>query len=365
MYYPPYTILRREVIPSGHMIPNEKIHGFYLVLTSQSCQREGLEINIYCTQQIHDTFIRFSCAFWFTCWEDRRSSARNVRRLNNFCGGGDCFCFFKQNTSIMPGLIGRLNCLSSKKSNKKRHNDNGGGSSCDDNGVRARKQLLVASPTSSTTTPTRTILAAARSDHIWFWCAESKKSNNPTRARDSIPTIDSDYNNIHSGNFSLSDAGGTVFSGSQQQSLSNFTHTAWPMSPMSPFGASSSLAGDSVERRQYTDYYGKVNNGRPSSHLIQSPQSRREEMLEICAPPGVLGVVIDTPRGGSPVVHAIKDTCPIRREICVGDKLVAVDDVDVRNMSAVDVSKLISKKSGQAKRKLTVIRSARGGDVMY
>jgi C-terminal processing protease CtpA/Prc len=49
----------------------------------------------------------------------------------------------------------------------------------------------------------------------------------------------------------------------------------------------------------------------------------------------------------------------------VGDKLVAVDDVDVRNMTAVDVSKLISKKSGQAKRKLTIIRSARGRDGMY
>ena len=183
---------------------------------------------------------------------------------------------------------------------------------------------------------------------------------------DSIPTIDSDYKNINSGNFSLSDAGGTVFSGSQQQSLSNFTQTAWPMSPMSPFGASTSVEGGPVERRQFNDYYGNVTSDRPpSSHLIQSPHSKREEMLEIYAPPGLLGVVIDTPGGASPVVHAIKDTCPIRREIYVGDKLVAVDDVDVRNMTAVDVSKLISKKSGQAKRKLTIIRSARGRDGMY
>lgn len=186
------------------------------------------------------------------------------------------------------------------------------------------------------------------------------------RTNDSIPTIDSDYKNINSGNFSLSDAGGTVFSGSQQQSLSNFTQTAWPMSPMSPFGVSTSVEGGPVERRQFNDYYGNdTSNRRPSSHLIQSPHLKREEMLEIYAPPGLLGVVIDTPGGASPVVHAIKDTCPIRREIYVGDKLVAVDDVDVRNMTAVDVSKLISKKSGQAKRKLTVIRSARGRDGMY
>jgi C-terminal processing protease CtpA/Prc len=65
------------------------------------------------------------------------------------------------------------------------------------------------------------------------------------------------------------------------------------------------------------------------------------------------------------VVHAIKDTCPIRKEIYVGDRLVAVDDVDVRGMTAIDVSKLISKKSGQAKRKLTIIRNARGREGMY
>lgn len=87
--------------------------------------------------------------------------------------------------------------------------------------------------------------------------------------------------------------------------------------------------------------------------------------MEIYAPPGLLGVVIDTPGGGSPVVHAIKDTCPIRKEIYVGDRLVAVDDVDVRGMTAIDVSKLISKKSGQAKRKLTIIRNARGREGMY
>jgi hypothetical protein len=159
-----------------------------------------------------------------------------------------------------------------------------------------------------------------------------------------------------------------VFSGSQQQSLSTFTQAAWPMSPMSPFGADS---GETVEQRRYNGYYGGGNTGRrhaSSSHLMQSPQNRptvRDEMLEIYAPPGLLGVVIDTPGGGSPVVHAIKDTCPIRGEIYVGDRLVAVDDVDVRGMTAIDVSKLISKKSGQARRKLTIIRNARGGGGMY
>lgn len=43
----------------------------------------------------------------------------------------------------------------------------------------------------------------------------------------------------------------------------------------------------------------------------------------------------------------------------MGDKLVAVDDEDVRDMTAVQVSKLLSKKSGNESRKLTIIRSLR------
>ena len=63
----------------------------------------------------------------------------------------------------------------------------------------------------------------------------------------------------------------------------------------------------------------------------------------------------------TPIVHAIKDTCPIRAEVYVGDKLVAVDGIDVREMEATDVSKLIGSKSGQSERKLTIIRSASKG----
>ena len=96
--------------------------------------------------------------------------------------------------------------------------------------------------------------------------------------------------------------------------------------------------------------------------MITSPYQQREEILEIYAPSGKLGIVIDTPPTSStPIVHAIKDTCPIRAEVYVGDKLVAVDGIDVREMEATDVSKLIGSKSGQSERKLTIIRSASKG----
>lgn len=84
----------------------------------------------------------------------------------------------------------------------------------------------------------------------------------------------------------------------------------------------------------------------------------REEMLDIYAPSGKLGVVIDNP-DGTPTIHAVKDTSPIATQVFQGDRVVAVDDEDVRGMSAMKVSRLISRKSGNVSRKLTIIRSVR------
>lgn len=84
----------------------------------------------------------------------------------------------------------------------------------------------------------------------------------------------------------------------------------------------------------------------------------KEEVIEINAPAGKLGVVIDTPDDGAPVVHAVKDSSVIADQIQVGDKLMAVDDEDVRSMTAIKVSKLISKKSANPSRKLTIVRTS-------
>jgi hypothetical protein len=178
--------------------------------------------------------------------------------------------------------------------------------------------------------------------------------------------MDSDYKQVNAGNYSLSDAGGTI-SSQNNQSLTNFSRAEsayGSMANVAAFGGSSQTGldfldrRDSVERRLYGDPYGV---GSPR----KSPSSP-DEMLEIYAPGGKLGLVIDAPdHAFTPVVHAIKDTCPIRDQICVGDHLVALDDVDVREMSAQEVSRLIGKKSGQDQRKLTIIRSGRGRDGMY
>lgn len=87
----------------------------------------------------------------------------------------------------------------------------------------------------------------------------------------------------------------------------------------------------------------------------------QEQVMVIDAPAGKLGVVIDTPDDGAPVVHAVKDSSVIADQIQVGDKLIAVDDDDVRSMTAIKVSKLISKKSANPSRRLTIVRTTAVG----
>jgi hypothetical protein len=83
-----------------------------------------------------------------------------------------------------------------------------------------------------------------------------------------------------------------------------------------------------------------------------------EERFDVVAPAGKLGMVIDTPNGGIPVVHAIKDTSVLSDQVRVGDRLLSVDGEDCTGMTAMQVSKLISLKSEKPVRVLVFTRSA-------
>lgn len=87
------------------------------------------------------------------------------------------------------------------------------------------------------------------------------------------------------------------------------------------------------------------------------PINPNEERIEIFAPAGKLGVVVDSPpEGGSAYVSDIKEESPIRGEIRLGDRLISVDDEDVSKLKAIHVSMLLGSKSRNTKRKLTVLR---------
>lgn len=177
---------------------------------------------------------------------------------------------------------------------------------------------------------------------IPFLCRKCRSSNSQqsnlappdhfNAGEETLETTDYDYSKAYqaSGNFSLSDAGGTLGQQSRQT------------------GGTGELMQQSGNNTIFSED--------PTYDEGMYDKSRREEMIDVYAPAGKLGVVIDTPNDGAPIVHAVKDSSPIATKIQVGDRLVAVDDQDVRKMTAIQVSKLISKKSVNASRKMTVIR---------
>lgn len=75
---------------------------------------------------------------------------------------------------------------------------------------------------------------------------------------------------------------------------------------------------------------------------------------DIYAPPGKLGIIIDTCSEG-PIVHSVKPTSPLITVIFKGDLVVAVDDEGTVEWSAHYLTKLVAKKS-KCERKITVMR---------
>jgi len=171
--------------------------------------------------------------------------------------------------------------------------------------------------------------------------------NGFNRDEPSIGTFDPDpdYHGVYGGadNSIVSSVGATL---SSQTQKSRFSGTHPGLFPNS--GGSIYTADD----QSFEQYFRNQ----------QEVPERQEEILEVFAPAGKLGVVIDTPNNGVPMVHNIKESCPIKDQLQVGDRLIAVDDEDVRNMTAVMVSKLISLKSSNETRKFTVGRAVLVGN---
>lgn len=89
-----------------------------------------------------------------------------------------------------------------------------------------------------------------------------------------------------------------------------------------------------------------------SSHAMSS---LRQNMVSrtVIAPPGKLGIVIDTTLEG-PVVHKINPQSPLEGLLFAGDIIVGIDDVDTRAMSASAITALMVR-TANTRRKLHVL----------
>eukprot|EP00934_Nitzschia_sp_Nitz4_P007837 Nitzschia sp. Nitz4//scaffold235_size30605//18929//20101//NITZ4_007977-RA/size30605-augustus-gene-0.19-mRNA-1//-1//CDS//3329543459//7827//frame0 len=80
------------------------------------------------------------------------------------------------------------------------------------------------------------------------------------------------------------------------------------------------------------------------------------DRFEVDAPAGKLGIVVGT-HGKLPVVHEIEDSSVLADQVRIGDVLLSIDSVYVTGKTAIQISKMISRKSKQKSRKLVFARS--------
>jgi hypothetical protein len=111
------------------------------------------------------------------------------------------------------------------------------------------------------------------------------------------------------------------------------------------------LDDNEIRMTNHNNKYDKayINNGMNAANNNNNNTniSNRVKPFEVRAPPGKLGMVVDTPNGGVPIVRAIKPDSVLNGSVQIGDRLISVDHINVTSMSALEVSNLISLKQHQ------------------
>lgn len=100
-----------------------------------------------------------------------------------------------------------------------------------------------------------------------------------------------------------------------------------------------------------------------NQHIKQGTSNRRDSydsvlrkpgLYDVLAPPGPIGIVVDTTTNG-PAVHSLKNTSPMMGLIAPGDLIVGLDDADTRGMTAATLTRLMAQKANQKERKITLL----------
>jgi C-terminal processing protease CtpA/Prc len=92
----------------------------------------------------------------------------------------------------------------------------------------------------------------------------------------------------------------------------------------------------------------RMNNETTGAPAAAAAKRTRISPFEVRAPPGLLGMVVDSlPNGGPPIVRAIQPNSVLEGKVRIGDRLLSVNNKDVTGLTAKDVSNLISFKQNE------------------
>mmetsp|Transcript_5591 Transcript_5591/g.8156 ORF Transcript_5591/g.8156 Transcript_5591/m.8156 type:complete len:709 (-) Transcript_5591:127-2253(-) len=117
---------------------------------------------------------------------------------------------------------------------------------------------------------------------------------------------------------------------------------------------SQSVAGDSTNLNSILGEMTEITSGIYIDKLV-------EDRVDVDAPPGNLGLIIDAGEDGCPFVCEVKDSSVLYGKVLVGDRLLSVDGVDLTIMRTGDVYKVIASKKEFPVRKFVFARARQSG----
>jgi hypothetical protein len=91
-----------------------------------------------------------------------------------------------------------------------------------------------------------------------------------------------------------------------------------------------------------------------SSGVRTSASRNGLQTTTVLAPPGKIGIIIDTTDEG-PVIYRVDEDSPLRHDVYPGDFIVAINDTDTRAMTGREITSLMVRTVGIS-RKLTILR---------
>ena len=100
-----------------------------------------------------------------------------------------------------------------------------------------------------------------------------------------------------------------------------------------------------------------VTGGSFSTISARSRISRNRKRVLVVVPPGKLGVILaDQHDGNGTVINSIKTESPVAGILKAGDKLIAIDEIAVVEMSCSQITSLIASRADR-ERRFTVMTS--------
>lgn len=123
---------------------------------------------------------------------------------------------------------------------------------------------------------------------------------------------------------------------------------------MTPFAPKSGKVGVLGASSRQGNPYPAYSFSSPTSTARSFRSFNKDKVFDVFAPPGPLGVIIDTSKAG-PLIHSLRKDSQLKDLVNPGDLIVGLDGEDTRHMTAAKLTRKMASKSGET-RKITLLK---------